>query len=183
MSSTVRWRAPDFAVARGDGLGEGGRPCAQAADPQVSPDGRQLALTLFASDSADESDIWIRDLVRGTVSRVTTDESSQSPVWAPTQDRIAHCQWSPDGREIYYHHGDPSSFGAVHVEWTADGPVLGAPRTIFRVPLRVGLDARHKFVVTPEGDRSLVLLGANSVLGPLSPMHIVSDRKRAVETR
>ncbi len=267
-------------------------------DQQFSPDGRQLAITLGSAES-EEGDIWIRDLERGTVSRVTTDENASNPVWAPTQDRIAyarggdivvralrgsreilleafdvgrwvaphswtrdgrrilytvatgsdslrigwvdvedpsqreelvaegywsyhpslspderwivygsittgsgqvylrdieargkvfpvtrdggsHCQWSPDGRQIYFYDGNRRAIGAVSVEFTPDGPVLGNPRTLFDATVRPGIDPQHKIRVSPQGDHFLVSPGSNDLV---SPLQIVSDWKRALETR
>jgi serine/threonine protein kinase len=268
-------------------------------DQQFSPDGRQVAVTLRSAESAEEGDIWIRDLDRGTVSRVTTNEDASDPVWAPTQDRIAyrrggdivvrslqgnrevllevlevgrwvaphswtrdgrhilytfapeadtlkvgwvdvedpsqseilvadgqysfhpslspdekwivygstktgssqvylrdvegrgrvyqvtrdggaHCQWSPDGREIYFWDGDRRGVGAVTVEFTPSGPVLGNPRTLFNAGLRPGIDVQHKFRVNPQGDQFLIAPGSNDLI---SPLQIVSDWKRALESR
>jgi Tol biopolymer transport system component len=268
-------------------------------DQQFSPDGRQLAVTLRSAESAEETDIWIRDLDRGTVSRVTTNEDASDPVWAPAQDRIAyargdaivvrslsgsrdilvevqdfgrfvaphswtrdgrrilytasdvpdttkvgwvdvedpsqrnilisdgqwtfhpsispdeqwivygstktgssqvylrdlegrgrvyqvtrdggaHCQWSPDGREIYFYDGDRRGIGAVTVEFTPNGPVLGNPRTLFNAGLRPGIDLQHKFRVNPQGDHFLIAPGSNDLV---SPLQIVSDWKRALESR
>ena len=271
---------------------------ARVEDPIFSPDGRQLAVTLYNIDSAEERDIWIRDIARGTDSPVTTNEGSADPVWAPTQDRIAYSrgadivvrslrgsrevlleatgfgrdvtphqwtkdgrrilyqvsegdsitigwfdvenpsereelvadgpwsfhpslspdekwlvygsnksgtpqvylrdvegrsevflvtrgrstagQWSPDGREIYFHDLSTGTTGAVSVEWTPDGPVLGDPRTLLTTRLRGGMDSRHKFRVTPEGDRLLLSLESDT---QVTSVQIVSDWKRALETR
>ena len=268
-------------------------------DQQFSPDGRQVAVTLRSAESAEEGDIWVRDLDRGTVSRVTTDENASNPVWAPTQDRIAyqrdddivvrslqgnrevllevlelgswaaphswtrdgrhilytfapepdttrigwvdvedpsrrevlvadgrysyhpslspdekwivygsnktgssqvylrdiegrgrvyqvtrdggaHCQWSPDGREIYFWDENDRGVGAVTVEFTPNGPVLGNPRTLFNAGLRGGIDFQHKFRVNPQGDQFLIAPGSNDLI---SPLQIVSDWKRALENR
>jgi serine/threonine-protein kinase len=56
--------------------------------PRLSPDGRQLALTI---GSADHRDVWVGDLGSGTLSRLTTDGvTSERP------------EWSPDGRRVLY---------------------------------------------------------------------------------
>jgi serine/threonine-protein kinase len=47
--------------------------------PQLSPDGRQLALTI----AAQKNDIWIYDLSRGTLTRLTFEGSNQRPLWTP----------------------------------------------------------------------------------------------------
>ena len=54
--------------------------------PTLSPDQRSFAF----SRRAEGQDLWIRDLIRGTEQRFTTDASTNtSPVWSPRGDRIA----------------------------------------------------------------------------------------------
>jgi hypothetical protein len=51
-------------------------------DVRVSPDGGRLAL-------ATEADVWTYDVVRATLSRLTTDPASdRSPLWTPDGQRI-----------------------------------------------------------------------------------------------
>ncbi|MCI0403389.1 MAG: hypothetical protein L0212_07690, partial [Acidobacteria bacterium] len=53
--------------------------------PRISPDGRRLALTI---ENGNE-DIWVYDLARGTLARVTHDPSREIyPVWTPDGARI-----------------------------------------------------------------------------------------------
>jgi len=70
------------------------------SDPRLSPDGRRVALHLWD----EENDIWIADLQRGGLTRITFDPAEdETPVW------------SPDGRYVAY---------------SADR--TGQPRTVFR---------------------------------------------------
>jgi eukaryotic-like serine/threonine-protein kinase len=55
--------------------------------PRLSPDGRRVAVAI--TDEG-KSDVWIRDLSNGTVSRLTASGSAGSPAW------------SPDGSMVYY---------------------------------------------------------------------------------
>jgi serine/threonine-protein kinase len=57
-------------------------------NPRLSPDGRQLALTVLRDGNWD---IWVYDLARGVSTRLTFKDSVDS-------EQI----WSPDGREIVY---------------------------------------------------------------------------------
>jgi eukaryotic-like serine/threonine-protein kinase len=64
--------------------------------PRLSPDGTRLALSSFDQ----ENDIWIWDLGRATLTRLTLD---------PGQDQFP--QWTPDGRRIIFssnHDGQPN---------------------------------------------------------------------------
>jgi len=59
-----------------------GLPLDAYRDVRVSPDGTRLAL-------ATQADVWTYDLVRATLSRLTTDPASdRSPLWTPDGQRI-----------------------------------------------------------------------------------------------
>ena len=55
--------------------------------PRLSPDGRYLALTALKSEDA--ADVWIYDLQRETMSRLTFAGNSRDPVWTPDGQRVA----------------------------------------------------------------------------------------------
>jgi Tol biopolymer transport system component len=68
-------------------------PLAAYQGPQLSPDGRFLAVETF--DNRNPGDIWIHDTVRHVGMRLTRDDGRDSdPIWSPTGDRIA---WIHDG--------------------------------------------------------------------------------------
>jgi serine/threonine protein kinase len=98
--------------------------------PRISPNGERVAFALTAAQSA-ESDIWIRDIKRGTQSRLTFNNHSDLATWSPDGQRIAYYfdngigiknasglgaetllggtshfnfveDWSPDGSEILF---------------------------------------------------------------------------------
>ncbi len=51
-------------------------------DPRLSPDGRRLAVTI--EDSNKSSDVWVYELDRGVLSRLTSGPTLEfSPVWTP----------------------------------------------------------------------------------------------------
>ena len=54
--------------------------------PRVSPDGTRVAVTITDSENLD---VWIADVTRGTLSRLTTDEASDRvPLWTPDGQRV-----------------------------------------------------------------------------------------------
>jgi Periplasmic component of the Tol biopolymer transport system len=73
--------------------------------PRLSPDGRRIAVTI--TDEG-KSDVWIRDVSNGTISRLTSSNTAGSPAW------------SPDGSRIYYLALDNKDRYAVWVQ-QADG--------------------------------------------------------------
>jgi eukaryotic-like serine/threonine-protein kinase len=76
--------------------------------PRISPDGTKVALTVGLSDN---KDIWIWDIVRKTMTRLTLDEGSDS-------DPI----WTLDGKRIIYSSSRQSVGGQTGLWWkSADG--------------------------------------------------------------
>jgi Tol biopolymer transport system component len=73
-----------------------GRPAGNVGQPggyrglALSPDGKRVAYALMDSNLG-TTDLWIRDLSRGTATRLTTDPTDE---FNPT--------WSPDGEMLYY---------------------------------------------------------------------------------
>jgi Tol biopolymer transport system component len=51
--------------------------------PKLSPDGQHLALNIDAN-------IWIYDMVRGTLTRLTFEGGSSRPLWTPDGKRVAY---------------------------------------------------------------------------------------------
>jgi serine/threonine-protein kinase len=64
------------------------------AHPRLSPDGRTIAVTITDA----KNDIWTFDIVRGTLSRLTTVGTSNAyPIWTPDGARITYVS-AQDGR-------------------------------------------------------------------------------------
>ena len=62
--------------------------------------------------------------------------------------------WSPDGRELYYRHGE--ELLAVPVQ-TASGFSVGSSRTILNTPAPPTTGSNPAYDVFPGGDRFLIL--------------------------
>jgi Tol biopolymer transport system component/predicted Ser/Thr protein kinase len=56
-------------------------------DPRISPDGKRIAVAI---QSSKDFDIWVYDIPRNTMSRLTFTGSNRSPVWSPDGRRIAY---------------------------------------------------------------------------------------------
>jgi tRNA A-37 threonylcarbamoyl transferase component Bud32 len=101
----------------------------------LSPDGRKLAIGLVVNG---HEDIWVKELPRGPLSRVSFDSG-----------KAFRPRWNADGRAVRYLLQDPRS---RVVEHAADG--TGATRELF-VPPRGILESE----LSPDGSRMIVRLG------------------------
>jgi hypothetical protein len=64
--------------------------------PQVSPDGRRVALVRAPEFSFTKRDIWVFDLQQHTQTRLTFDTTAWAPIWSSDGRRIAYTRF-PDG--------------------------------------------------------------------------------------
>ena len=87
--------------------------------PKISPDGTRLALTL---GSIENSDIWIWDLVRKVMTRLTFDPSLE-----------IQSIWTPDGKRVVYYSNHEGGAGGIYWK-SADG--AGAIEKIASLPDR-----------------------------------------------
>ena len=74
--------------------------------PRLSPDGRRLAVVI----QADRSDVWVYDLSREVLSRLTFEGGNGAPLW------------TPDGRRLTFNSNKAKNFGPADIYWTlSDG--------------------------------------------------------------
>ena len=104
------------------------------ADPRVSPDGRQIAVTVTP-------DIWVYDVERGTGRRLTTDGYNLVPVWDPDGDRLTFSAVRADPVAFFDLHSVPADRltgpellmaregRQFPFSWTPDGKVLSFLQT------------------------------------------------------
>ncbi|MDQ3419022.1 MAG: hypothetical protein M3541_09600 [Acidobacteriota bacterium] len=65
------------------------------SDLMLSPDARRAALHLWDEDN----DVWVADLVRGGLTRITfTKDEEETPVWSPDGRELAYAAAARDGK-------------------------------------------------------------------------------------
>ncbi len=92
---------------------------------RLSPDGTRVAL-----DSRDEqNDIWILDLARGTLQRLTTDPGlNRMPVWSPDGVHVAFTAERDGVESIYWQNADGSGAPErLSLGSTQEGPSSFSP--------------------------------------------------------
>ncbi len=122
-------------------------------EPHLSPDGRQIAVTLKGRSS----DIWVYNIPRGTLTRVTFDGRASGPVWSPDGLRIAYSsfkngQWAilwklPDASAREETLVGPQNFQQFPVSFTPDAKSLAYMLSNPHGPLNIN-------VVSVKGDRT-----------------------------
>ena len=116
--------------------------------PRLSPDGTQVALDVRDQ----ENDIWIWDLARETLRRLTFDSGTDSyPAWTPDGERVAFNSSRAGGaRNLFWKAAD----GTGTVERLTDGPNAQFAGSFSPDGTRLLFSERH-----PEtGDDLVVLL-------------------------
>ena len=119
-------------------------------DPKFSPDGRQVVV----ADRKDGNDVWVYDLDRATLARLTFDDvEDHTPVW------------SPDGRWIAYASAKGSEFQRAVYRKRSDG--TGAEESLWE-----SNDHAHVTGWTPDGNA--LLLGISSGAGQLGDIWLLT---------
>jgi eukaryotic-like serine/threonine-protein kinase len=74
--------------------------------PRLSPDGKQLAVGIGAGPT--KSDIWVCDIQRGALTRLTFDEASSWPIWTRDGKRIAFSSSRAGEQNLFWKPADGS---------------------------------------------------------------------------
>ncbi|MBI4463460.1 MAG: PD40 domain-containing protein, partial [Acidobacteria bacterium] len=98
--------------------------------PRVSPDGRRLVMDI---DQGNKQDVWVYDISRGTLTRLTYEGSSAFPVWTPDGKKVTFQSRRGRPWNLYWKPGDgsggeerltTSEYGYITASWTPDGQML-----------------------------------------------------------
>jgi len=73
--------------------------------PRLSPDGQRVALDI---DEGNKSDVWVYEIPRGTLTRLTLDGGGLSPEWAPDGRKITYASDKGGGSRIFWKTADNS---------------------------------------------------------------------------
>ena len=101
-------------------------PLRNYGEPALSPDGRQIA----ASINENTTDLYIYDLERGSLTRLSFEGCSQNPVWTPNGKRIAYRATREGFRNIFWRAADGTGIEErltagenlqTPVSWSRDG--------------------------------------------------------------
>jgi eukaryotic-like serine/threonine-protein kinase len=109
--------------------------------PKLSPDGEHLALNI-------DSNVWIYDMVRGTLTRLTFEAGNSRPLW------------TPDGKRVAY---QSTKGGKVNLWWKpADGTGSDEQLTntdFFFLPSSISPDLTAAYVEThPDTNRDIYVV-------------------------
>jgi hypothetical protein len=90
-------------------------------NPSISPDGRRVAMTIEGG-SEDNWDIWVYDLARGTLTKLTYGSLNNAAAWTPDGKRVAFRNRKQSGENgIFWAPGDGS--GPPELLLATGGPV------------------------------------------------------------
>jgi Tol biopolymer transport system component len=84
------------------------------AFPAISPDGKRIALTLQGSTF----DVWVYDLARDTITKVTFGGDDYRPRWSPDGKMLAYDSSKSGHQQVYVKH----DIGQGSEEVVTDGP-------------------------------------------------------------
>jgi eukaryotic-like serine/threonine-protein kinase len=121
--------------------------------PRISPDGTKVALTIYALSA--KPDIWIWDLARETMTRLTFNETSRMPLWTLDGQRIAF----ESGRVVYWKAadgtGEEEKLGSAPdrelspYSWSSDGKTLVVEEALGAYRWDIGslsMEGDHKWI-------------------------------------
>ena len=82
----------------------------------LSPDGQRVAVEI---DEGNQQDIWVYDIAREVLTRLTFEGSNQSPVWTPDGNKVTFYSNRAGSNDLFWKSGDGS--GATERLTTSEG--------------------------------------------------------------
>ncbi len=123
-------------------------PPAAYGGAQISPDGARLAIQL-------ESDIWLYDIARGAMSRLTFTADNMRPVWTPDGEKIVFASRRNGADQLFWQPAD----GSGEAEQLTTGELRRHPDAISPDGSVLAFHEHHPdnltdlWVLEMEGDR------------------------------
>ena len=137
-------------------------PAAQYVTMSVSPDGERAALAV--DDGRGSMDIWISELARGTLTRLTTDAAiDHNPLWDPEGRRVVFRSDRNGHPELFWQPADGSE--PAELLLSLDEPVVDI------IP-----GSRYRPSWSPDGDEIVYLRAPNGP--PEAVMRVSVDATR-----
>jgi serine/threonine-protein kinase len=105
-------------------------PLQSYMEPRISPDGDRIAVTI---QSGKDADIWVYDIPRNTLSKLTFGGVNRTPAWSPDGKRIAYYAYDGGKHSVVVKKADGSGeleivtkgFGRTYIDcWSKDGALL-----------------------------------------------------------
>jgi len=100
-------------------------------EPRISPDGKKIAMVI---PNGKDYDIWIYDILRKSLSRLTFGGNNRTPTWSPDGKKIAYWRYLDEGSSgIFSRNSDGSDEaeeiykfkGRTYIDcWSADSKYL-----------------------------------------------------------
>ena len=106
-----------------------GAPRRRYDDLRLSPDGQRLAAQVWG----EQSDVWIYDIPRKTLTRLTFEGHNDTPIWTPDGKRVTFDSSRTGGRDLFWKPADGSGTAdqlttsqspQFSTSWTPDGKFL-----------------------------------------------------------
>jgi Tol biopolymer transport system component len=117
-----------------------GVPAFTYSQAQISPDGRWI---VYSSDESGVQEIYVQDF------------PSPKRKWKVSTGGGAEARWRRDGRELFYI--ADGKLMAVEVRPGRAAFQAGVPAVLFEVNLDPGTLGRNRYVVSPDGQRFLII--------------------------
>jgi serine/threonine-protein kinase len=77
--------------------------------PRLSPDGTRIAVGVNNGLTSGDRNIWLYDLTRGTLERLTSEkDEAETPAWTPDGRHVTYSAVRPPGRQIMWTSTDGS---------------------------------------------------------------------------